>query len=183
MNGAPPGPSKGQSPKKLPLEELKSLFFKFLVQQGYAVPGEAEAIFGGNKPAASSRASSPSPSVCSRKNSSSALSSDDASDQSGGTVKGLDGEVEDRPFTQVCRKSRKLARWQRTNSNTTDTINIELDINTGVSTVGNNTSASANSFGSKATVAAKINKKQSASSLPAPEIYQRLLLELGHLHP
>ncbi|GBP16274.1 hypothetical protein EVAR_93641_1 [Eumeta japonica] len=88
-------------PKNLPSVELKSLFFSFLVQQGDAVPDEAEIIFGGSKSFTNSCESSPSPSICSSKWSLSALSSDDASDLSDGTIKGSDGEVEDSSFIQL----------------------------------------------------------------------------------
>ncbi|GBP32236.1 hypothetical protein EVAR_27660_1 [Eumeta japonica] len=80
MKGAPPGPTTGQGSKRLPLIELKSLFFIFLVQQGYAVPEEAEAIFSNNKAKVCSRDQSPSSSACSSKRSSSAISSDGTSE-------------------------------------------------------------------------------------------------------
>ncbi|GBP36084.1 Probable RNA-directed DNA polymerase from transposon BS [Eumeta japonica] len=132
------------------------------LQQEYNVLQETEATFGGSKSATSSRESSPSPSVCSRKRSSSAFSSEDASDQSDGIVKGSDREVEDRLFTQTCRKPRKLVRRQQTNS--IDSVTMELDINTGMSTVGNNTSASASLSGRKATVTAKTVKSRKLNS-------------------
>ncbi|GBP83405.1 hypothetical protein EVAR_63070_1 [Eumeta japonica] len=146
LKGVPPGSLKGQGAKSLPLGELKLIFFNFLVSQRYAVPEEAEAIFGTNQSNANNREPSPSPSVCSSKRSSSAVSSEE-SDKSDETIKSSRGETEDeREFIKVRRKPRKVARRQNPNrSDSTDLTNMEVDKNKGAPTVKINTSTSTNS--------------------------------------
>ncbi|GBP26338.1 hypothetical protein EVAR_95509_1 [Eumeta japonica] len=146
MKCAPSGPSKGQGPKSLPLQELKSLFLSFLVQQGIRCLSGSRCYIRRKRVHTNTRESSPGPSVCNSKRVSNAFSSDDAYDQSDGTVKGSDGKVEDSNFIQVRRKPQKLARRQKMNkTNSTDSINMDLDTNTGVSTVVSDTSASTHS--------------------------------------
>ncbi|GBP61469.1 hypothetical protein EVAR_34705_1 [Eumeta japonica] len=114
--------------------------------QGYAVPEEAGAIFGTNQSNANNREPSPSPSVCSSKRSSNAVSSEE-SDKSDETIKGSGEKTEDeREFIKVRWKLRKVARRQNPNkSDSTDLTNMEVDKNKGAPTVKINTSTSTNS--------------------------------------
>ncbi|GBP34198.1 hypothetical protein EVAR_30751_1 [Eumeta japonica] len=107
MASAAPGPSASAGlpkiAKSLPLGDLKILFFQFLEQQGYAVPAEVDSIIKAVTPNAN-RDSSPSPSVSSSgKRSSSAISSDEQTDD---TVKGSNGES-DSSFKIVKKKAQK----------------------------------------------------------------------------
>ncbi|GBP36779.1 hypothetical protein EVAR_28120_1 [Eumeta japonica] len=113
MASVAPGPlaagGAARSLQPLPIGELKSLFINFLEQHGYAVPQEANIILDNavHCLSGSGRGPSPCPSVADRKRSSSAISSDELSSHSDGTVKGSD--VEEGPFQTVIakRKNRK----------------------------------------------------------------------------
>ncbi|GBP30204.1 hypothetical protein EVAR_94512_1 [Eumeta japonica] len=162
MMGSPPGPTTGQDSKRLPLEELKSLFFSFLVQQGYAVPEEAKDFFY-NKPSMCSRDSLPYPSTCSSKRFSSALSFDEASEQSRETIKVSNQEVIE-TFQTIHRKPCKSARRHKlTKTDTTDSFRMRLDNNPALSTIDTDSSASALQSGREATVAEMTAKAPSNS--------------------
>ncbi|GBP30406.1 hypothetical protein EVAR_18205_1 [Eumeta japonica] len=83
------------------------------IRMGYTIPEKVDQFFG-NCAITCSRDSSSSPSVCSGKRSSSAVSSDESSAQSHDTVKGFDDEAESN-FVTVCKnrkRSRKVASRQ-----------------------------------------------------------------------
>ncbi|GBP82288.1 hypothetical protein EVAR_86642_1 [Eumeta japonica] len=75
MAATAPGTAKAggttSAPKTLPLGALKIMFFKFLEQQGYALPSEVDSVLGvgssdsTNKNNVGGRGQSPCPSVCS----------------------------------------------------------------------------------------------------------------------
>ncbi|GBP90917.1 hypothetical protein EVAR_66261_1 [Eumeta japonica] len=134
MASVAPGPlaagGAARSLQPLPIGELKSLFINFLEQHGYAVPQEANIILDNavHCLSGSGRGPSPCPSVASNgKRSSSAISSDELSSHSDGTVKGSD--VEEGPFQTVIakRKNRKVARRQRKISNNSSNSDMEIE--------------------------------------------------------
>ncbi|GBP37382.1 hypothetical protein EVAR_22844_1 [Eumeta japonica] len=107
-----------QAYKKLPLGELKILFYKFLEQQGYALPSEVDSVLELESSDStinnntSSSGQLPCPSICSSgKRSSSAISSDEGSYNSNYTIKGSDNEESD--FQIVQRKIKRVARRLR----------------------------------------------------------------------
>ncbi|GBP65912.1 hypothetical protein EVAR_89405_1 [Eumeta japonica] len=122
------------SSKTLPLGELKIMFFKFLEQQGYALPSEVDSVLGlgssdstnnNNKHNVGSRGQSPCPSVrSSAKRSSNALSSDKGSDNSDSTIKGSDNEE----FQIVKRNNKRVARRLRKSSNSSQSNDSAMEI-------------------------------------------------------
>ncbi|GBP71489.1 Nucleic-acid-binding protein from transposon X-element [Eumeta japonica] len=108
MIGVSPGLARARGPTKLSLEEMKKLFFQFLLNQGYAIPEEADEFLKGENTTTRSREVSPSPSVSSWKRSSSALS-DESSTLSDDTVKGSDDDECDEAFTKPSSRSRSSA--------------------------------------------------------------------------
>ncbi|GBP22160.1 hypothetical protein EVAR_10670_1 [Eumeta japonica] len=120
--------------KTLPLGELKIMFFKFLEQQGYALPSEVDSLLGvgssdstniNNKYNVGGRGQSPCPSVCSSgKRSLSVISSNEGSDNSDSTVKGSDDE----DFQIVKGKNKRVARRLRKTSNSSQLNDSAMDM-------------------------------------------------------
>ncbi|GBP83852.1 Nucleic-acid-binding protein from transposon X-element [Eumeta japonica] len=173
MASAAPGSSASAGlpkiAKSLPLGDLKILFFQFLEQQGYAVPAEVDNIIKAVTPNAN-RDSSPSPSVCSSgKRSSSAISSDEQTDD---TVKGSNGES-DSSFKIVKRKHKKAARRQRINSNS-DSNESAMEVETSRANhrdAGNNNATKTTAAAPKqATVAPKPIAANGAKPTPPPKV-------------
>ncbi|GBP42659.1 hypothetical protein EVAR_87210_1 [Eumeta japonica] len=146
-----------KSKMSLPMGELKTLFIKFLKQQGYEVPDEFINIIDAAVNKISSRDSSSRMSVCSGgKCSSSAIYSDDEpiSEKSDNTLKGSDEEAAD-SFKIVKRKSRKVARRQRKNSSSDESDpTMEVELNHGKKLVHRDSPASPYNSVTKTTIAA-----------------------------
>ncbi|GBP58951.1 hypothetical protein EVAR_97324_1 [Eumeta japonica] len=125
-------PSESEDGKIINLEELKS-FFNFLQNQEYIIPSEADnninSVITITNNSDNNRNSSPCPSVCSGKRSSSTLSSEsDGSEQSGATVKGLD-EDEGNSYQVVRRKPKRVTRRQIASSqNIKETQPIPMEV-------------------------------------------------------
>ncbi|GBP67642.1 hypothetical protein EVAR_98697_1 [Eumeta japonica] len=110
------------------------MFFKFLEQQGYALPSEVDSVLGvgssdstdnKNKHNVGGRGQSPCPSVCSSgKRSSSALSSNEESENSDSTVKGSD----DDDFQIVKRKNKRVARRLRKTSSSSQSNDSAMEV-------------------------------------------------------
>ncbi|GBP43069.1 Nucleic-acid-binding protein from transposon X-element [Eumeta japonica] len=96
-NSASSGPVGASGSKKLSFKEMKNMFFRFVVEQGYVIPEEAKQLLEPINDNFHSREPSPSLSVCSGKRSSSAMSSNYSSEQSDDhsddTIKGMDDET------------------------------------------------------------------------------------------
>ncbi|GBP92955.1 hypothetical protein EVAR_84058_1 [Eumeta japonica] len=85
----------------LTMDQIKVLFTQFLAEKGIALPENSLIDVATS---AMSRSGSPSPSVISGKSPASARSFEASTDQSDGTVRGLDSEEDDR-FTTVVNKN------------------------------------------------------------------------------
>ncbi|GBP89461.1 Nucleic-acid-binding protein from transposon X-element [Eumeta japonica] len=125
------GGTTASAPKTLPLGELKIMFFKFLEQQGYALPSEVDSVLGVGssdstiKNNVGGRGQSPCPSICSSgKRSSSALSSNEESDNSDSTIKGSD----DDDFQIVKRKNKRVARRLRKISSSSQSNDSAMEV-------------------------------------------------------
>ncbi|GBP67584.1 hypothetical protein EVAR_98638_1 [Eumeta japonica] len=174
----PPAARRAARPRQLLLGEIKSLFIKFLEQQGYAVPQEADDLLDDvvSNNTRQNRSQSPSPSIASSgKRSSSAISSEEGSDQTDTTIKGSDDD--ERPFLSSIskRKLKKVARQQRKNNGSRSfNSDMEVEIRQEKSTNNLDSPASADPHITQATVTAPaqatvgVNVTKKAGSLPAP---------------
>ncbi|GBP26344.1 Nucleic-acid-binding protein from transposon X-element [Eumeta japonica] len=181
MASVAPGPPAARGaarPRQLPLGEIKSLFIKFLEQQGYAVPQEADDLLDDvvSVNTRQNRSQSPCPSVASSgKRSSSAISSEEGSDQSDTTIKGSDEDG--RPFLSSTskRKLKKVARRQRKNNGSrSSNSDMEVEIRQEKLTNNLDSPASPDPHSTQTTVTAPaqatvgVNVTKKAGSLPAP---------------
>ncbi|GBP81659.1 RNA-directed DNA polymerase from mobile element jockey [Eumeta japonica] len=154
--------------KTLPLGELKIIFFKFLEQQGYALPSEVDSVLGvgtsdsadnKNKYNVGGRGQSPCLSVCSSgKRSSSAISSNEGSDNSDSTVKGSDDE----DFQIVKRKNKRVARRLHKTSSSSQSNDSAMDVEQVKVKLTNHSDSSITS--KKATVAKTVASNKEATT-------------------